>query len=381
MTKHALKIGDEVVIKKESIRELLNILQKERYETIGPIINNGAIIYDDLESIFDFPIGWNDVQQPGIYRLKKSDSKTLFGYAVGPHPWKKFLHLPAVLLWQAKRNGAGFKVFSTKDQIPKYAFIGVRPCDLNAIAIHDRVFNNGKYSDPLYNSRRKKVFIVAVNCTRPGGTCFCVSMKAGPKIESGFDIALTEVMDKDEHYFLAEAGSQMGAKILGEVTRRKARDVDKAAAEKLLEKSVAQMGRTLDTSNLRALFREHFEDPGWEDITERCLTCGNCTMVCPTCFCTNVEDANSLDGDYAERWRKWDSCFSKEFSYIHGGSIRFSEKARYRQWMIHKLVTWVDQFETFGCVGCGRCITWCPVGIDIKDEAKAILKGKAGVNT
>jgi Fe-S oxidoreductase len=98
-------------------------------------------------------------------------------------------------------------------------------------------------------------------------------------------------------------------------------------------------------------------------------------MVCPTCFCTTVEDVSDVTGDHAERWRRWDSCFTLGFSYIHGGSIRNSGKARYRQWMTHKLASWIDQFGTSGCVGCGRCITWCPVGIDITEEARAIRDG------
>ena len=107
-------------------------------------------------------------------------------------------------------------------------------------------------------------------------------------------------------------------------------------------------------------------------MAERCLTCGNCTLVCPTCFCTNVEDVGDLTGDHAERWRVWDTCFSVDYSYIHGGSVRPSGRARYRQWLTHKLATWHDQFDSSGCVGCGRCITWCPVGIDITQEVAAI---------
>ena len=95
-------------------------------------------------------------------------------------------------------------------------------------------------------------------------------------------------------------------------------------------------------------------------------------MVCPTCFCTTVEDHSDLAGETAERVRSWDSCFTLDFSYVHGGSVRTETQSRYRQWMTHKLASWIDQFGTSGCVGCGRCITWCPVGIDITEEAAAI---------
>jgi len=95
-------------------------------------------------------------------------------------------------------------------------------------------------------------------------------------------------------------------------------------------------------------------------------------MVCPTCFCSTVEDTTDLSGLHAERWRKWDSCFTLDFTYIHGGSIRREGASRYRQWITHKLAHWHDQFGSSGCTGCGRCITWCPVGIDITEEARAI---------
>ncbi len=374
MDKNNLRVKDEVILEVEGLEQLLVALKNKGYTTLGPTISGGVIIYDELISISDLPLGWNDVQEAGTYRLKRGENGSLFAYAVGPYSWKKFLHPSVVRLWKAKRNGPGFRVLPSKEQIPKYALIGVRPCELSAIGIHDKVFNTDNYSDPLYNSRRKKGLIVAVNCTRLGGTCFCTSVNTGPKAGGGFDIALTEIMDAGNHYFLAQIGSRRGAKILQVVPQREAGDKEKSTAKKLLEKAATQMGRSLKTSNLKTIFDEHFEDPSWEEVAKRCLTCGNCTMVCPTCFCCNVEDANALDGAYAERWRRWDSCFSRDFSYIHGGSIRFSEHARYRQWVTHKLVTWVDQFETLGCVGCGRCITWCPVGIDITEEAKAILE-------
>ena len=132
------------------------------------------------------------------------------------------------------------------------------------------------------------------------------------------------------------------------------------------------MGRSLDQEGLKELLYENRNHPRWDDVADRCLSCANCTMVCPTCFCTTVEDSTDLTGDTAERVRRWDSCFTMDFSYIHGGAVRKSVKSRYRQWMTHKLGTWQDQFGSSGCVGCGRCITWCPVGIDITEEVAAM---------
>ena len=132
------------------------------------------------------------------------------------------------------------------------------------------------------------------------------------------------------------------------------------------------MGRQLDTGGLRDLMGGSHAAARWDDVAARCLTCGNCTLACPTCFCTSVEDSSDLTGEHAERWELWDSCFDLDFSYLHGGSVRTSPKSRYRQWLTHKLGTWHDQFGSSGCVGCGRCIVWCPAGIDLTEEVKAL---------
>jgi Fe-S-cluster-containing hydrogenase component 2 len=128
----------------------------------------------------------------------------------------------------------------------------------------------------------------------------------------------------------------------------------------------------MDTSGIKELLYRNPEHPRWDDVAERCLACTNCTLVCPTCFCGSVEDVTDLVGETAERWRRWDSCFTLDHSFLHGGSVRSSTRARYRQWLTHKLASWIDQFGTSGCIGCGRCITWCPVGIDITEEVAAI---------
>jgi ferredoxin len=197
-------------------------------------------------------------------------------------------------------------------------------------------------------------------------------MHTGPRATSGFDLALTEVLDTEQHYFLVEVGSTRGAAILHHVPHREAQPAHLAVAERIIASTAAQMGRSLDTTDIKDLLYRNLEHPRWDEVAARCLACGNCTMVCPTCFCTTVSDVTDLTGQHAERWRTWDSCFTLDFSYVHGGSVRTSTKARYRQWLTHKLATWIDQFGTSGCVGCGRCITWCPVAIDITAEVGAI---------
>jgi sulfhydrogenase subunit beta (sulfur reductase) len=366
------------VIAPEALEDLVGVLRARGFRVLGPTVRDEAIVYDDLDSAADLPIGWTDRQEPGSYRLERREDEARFGYAVGPHSWKRFLFPPRVRLWHASRNGNGVAAVEEEplDETP-LAFIGVRACELSAIAIQDRVFVGGKYVDRDYAARREGAFLVAVNCFEPAGTCFCTSMGTGPKAQSGFDLALTELLD-GEHRLLVEAGSERGAEVLAGLTGRAAVYADLKAAAASVDSAAQRMGRKMDTHDIRDLLARNLDHSRWDDVASRCLTCGNCTLVCPTCFCSAVEDETDLAGTGAERVRVWDSCFSVDYSYIHGGSIRPSAKSRYRQWMTHKLGTWFDQFGSSGCVGCGRCITWCPVGIDITEEIAAIRATERG---
>ena len=365
--------GSLQVMEREALDELLAALRRRGFTPIGPTVSQGAIVYAELESASDLPAGWTDVQDGGTYRLQRRDDEALFGHNVGPNSWKTHLFPPTLTLWKARRTEGGeLDVAEERAEAPRHAFIGVRSCDLHAIEVQDRTFVEGPWADPDYRARREGAFIVAVNCGQAGGTCFCVSMDTGPKATSGFDLALTELLDDVGHRFLVEVGSERGGEVLAELDSRPAERTDADAAEQVLERTAAQMGRTLDTTDIRDLLYRNREHPRWDEVADRCLTCGNCTMVCPTCFCSSVDDVTDLSGDEATRVRRWESCFTLEHSYIHGGSVRNSGKARYRQWMTHKLASWIDQFGTSGCIGCGRCITWCPVAIDITEEAAAI---------
>jgi ferredoxin len=361
------------VIGREMLGELLAALRRRGFTPIGPTVRQGAIVYEEIESASDLPAGWTDVQEGGTYRLQRRDDEALFGHNVGPNSWKTHLFPPTLKLWKARRTEAGeLDVEEQPAEAPRHAFIGVRSCDLHAIEVQDRTFVEGPWADPDYRARREGSFIVAVNCGQAGGTCFCVSMDTGPRATSGFDLALTELLDGDGHRFLVEVGTERGGEVLAELDSRPAGRNDEDAAEQVVERTAAQMGRTLDTTDIRDLLYRNREHPRWDEVADRCLTCGNCTMVCPTCFCSSVDDVTDLSGEEATRVRRWESCFTLEHSYIHGGSVRNSGKARYRQWMTHKLASWIDQFGTSGCIGCGRCITWCPVAIDITEEAAAI---------
>jgi ferredoxin len=370
-----------VCITPSGFEALLEGLKKQGYQLVGPTRQNEAIVYDTLETVNDLPSGWTEEQEAGTYRLKRRDDEAFFGYTVGPHSWKKFLFPSRQRLWQGRKtDDSSFETLIDEEPAPRYAFIGVRACDLHAIQVQDQVFTGGSYQDPVYAANREDNFIVAVNCGQAAKTCFCTSMNTGPKVDDGYDIALTEIINGKNHYFVAEAGTERGNELLDQIPARPAAPEDELAAQACTEKAKAEIERSINTADIKELLYRNYDNPHWEELQQRCLSCGNCTMVCPTCFCSKVEDTTDLTGRHAERWRSWDSCFTLDFSYVHGGSVRSSVKSRYRRWLTHKLATWIEQFGSSGCVGCGRCITWCPVGIDITEEVAAI-RNSDKVNT
>jgi len=360
--------GHALTMTADRLDELFAALASRGYVCVGPTVRDGAIVYDRIERGADLPRGWTDEQAPGHYRLKKRDDAAYFGFVVGPHSWKKYLFPPERRLWQLKRAGRSFERLDEPAETPRYAFIGVRACEIAALDVQDRVFTGGPFVDPQYAAARRDAFIVAVNCTQSAATCFCVSMNTGPAARHGYDLSLTELLEP-EHGFVIRAGSEQGRDVLAGLNASPATPGHEHAEAEGIRRA-ARQSRALETVGLKALLQRHYESAQWEEVATRCLSCANCTLACPTCFCSSVEDTTDLTGDHAERWQRWDSCFNPEFSYIHGGEVRKTTASRYRQWMTHKLSTWFDQFGTSGCVGCGRCITWCPVGIDITDEAR-----------
>ncbi len=353
--------------------ELLEALRRRGYTVVGPTIRQGAIVYDQIHTLDDLPRGWTDRQAPGQYRLERRDDERYFGYVVGPHAWKQFLFPPVATIATATATAEGWQVEARDgSDAPSYALLGVRACELAAIAIQDRVFRQPGYVDPIYAARRERALIIAVNCTQAAATCFCVSMQTGPRCERGFDLAMTELDDG----FVIEIGSERGREIVAELTTESvtAEQLHRAAE---LREGATEQSRSLPREQVRDVLLNNLNHAHWADVAQRCLSCTNCTQVCPTCFCSSVTEVSDLDQTRVDRQRTWDSCFNFDFSGMNGGVVRNSIRSRYRQWLTHKLATWHDQFDTSGCVGCGRCITWCPVGIDLTVEVAAI----AGVSS
>jgi len=374
----SLKVGDRRVLERHEFPSLFRALEAKGYRVVGPTVRDGAIVYDYLSGVDDLPIGWTDRQGGGMYRLERRSDQALFGYTVGPFSWKKFLYLPRERLWTANRSGDSFVVTPEPTDGPPLAFFGMRACELAGVAIQDRVFMGGPAPDPGYSARRRRVLRIAVQCGQAGATCFCTSMGTGPGVHAGgADIILTELIDHHRHHFLLEVGTPEGAEVLEDVPLLPPAPDDTSRAQALLAATAASMGRTMQTEGIHDLLMKNLEHPRWEVVARRCLSCTNCTMVCPTCFCSNQEEVPNLAVDTVERWRRWDSCFNLGLTEMHGQAVRKSGLSRYRQWLTHKLATWQDQFGTSGCVGCGRCITWCPVGIDLTEEVAAIRAAPA----
>ena len=354
-------------------QRLLDVLSTKGYRIVGPTVRDGSVVWETIRLVSDLPIGWRDQQEPGRYRLEQTGSQEVFGVVHGPQSLKPFVFSPREPLLQIERSKSGFTTSPMLPRSEKVAVIGARACDLAGLTIQDRIFLKDAYRDPYYAARREGLFVIAVNCTRTLSTCFCASMETGPRAKHGFDLALTEVDDM----LLIEAGSEAGLDILLSLPRSPVSEELTGEATRRIEACAQSQVRRLDHSHLpQALYDAH-EHPRWDDVAGRCLACTNCTMVCPTCFCHTVEETPDLSHQRTEHARLWDSCFTQNHGYIHGKNIRPTIKDRYRMWLTHKLASWIDQFGTSGCVGCGRCITWCPVGIDLTEELPALLRPSA----
>jgi sulfhydrogenase subunit beta (sulfur reductase) len=367
----ALTIGTAAWIDKPALQGLIDRLRREGYEVIGPRIADGAVTYAEVSSLSDLPIEIQDEQEPGRYRLKQVDGGGYFDHVVGPHSLKPFLFPPRTTVLEVLRVRDSWEAIVPDLPQHKRAVIGVRSCDLHALAIQDRVFLEGPHCDPEYAACRAGLFLIAVNCARSAPTCFCVSMNTGPAVAGGADVILTEL----ETGFVLRVGTDAGMDAAGDLDWRLATAGEIDAADAIPRTAAAQQTRRINIATVHDTLMNNLEHPRWADVAQRCLSCANCTMVCPTCFCSTVNEVTDLTGDKTTRERVWESCFNADHSWTADGPVHSNTLSRYRQWLTHKLATWVDQFDTSGCVGCGRCITWCPVGIDITEEVAAMEGG------
>ncbi|ANJ66363.1 sulfite reductase subunit A [Halothiobacillus diazotrophicus] len=354
---------------RERFDDLIEALRAAGYPIVGPQVHDQAIVFDALNHAAQLPIGIVDEQSPGRYRLHASDTNRYFDWTTGPQALKPMTFVPRETLWRSVRQPDGQLEFSAEHaDMPQTAVIGIRACDLAALAIQDRHFMHGPQSDPYYVQRRERLFLVAVNCMRSSDTCFCAATGDGPKVHTGQDLSLSEL----DEGFILEAHTGQAREILASLSIGPADDEQLDRAETGIKQAADNQRRSLPAGPLQEKLVGAVDHPHWQTLNDRCLTCGNCTAVCPTCFCQSHVEEISLNGQETRHDRQWESCFNPDHSYIHGIVIRAERPQRYRQWLTHKFGTWEEQFGRGGCTGCGRCIAWCPVGIDVTEELAAV---------
>ena len=356
--------------KKDQLQLLLNRIQDNGYRCIGPQVRDGAIIYDTITDVTQLPHGISDVQSPGSYTLKKTTSGKYFAWANGPQAIKPLLFSSREKLWQSNRSEDGQISFKTLEpEARPVAVFGARACDIAAMKIQDQHFLHQQIVDPYYKIRRDNLLIIAVNCSHPAETCFCHSTGDGPFVEEGSDIVLTEL----ESGFLIQAQTINGENIIDGLSLNYRTEAQMKESDDI-EIKASKQHRQLPSLDIKSRLINELDSDEWHKIAAQCLSCGNCTAVCPTCFCHSENEAPELSGQSSTHTREWDSCFSQGHSYIHGITIRSETSQRYRQWLTHKFSTWHDQYGRSGCVGCGRCIAWCPVGIDVTKSVTQLLE-------
>ena len=367
---------------RDDLAVLVAVLRRE-HRVLAPQVRSGAIVLAELADVADLPWGVHDVTAPGRYRLEETDphdrddpddvpaGRRAFDHAVGPQGLKPLTFAPREALWRSRRSSGGRLAFeAVVEPAPRTAVLGARACDLAALQLLDQHFSHREQPDPAFARRRRSLFLVAVDCARPAATCFCASTGDGPVAAFGYDLALAELDDG----YVVRARSEAGSAVLDALRVRTATDAEVRRAERQGAAAAAAQHRRLPGVAVAGALLDRLDSPRWAAIAERCLSCGNCTAVCPTCFCHAEGDETLLDDPTCvEHCRQWDTCFAAGHSYLHGWVVRGDTRLRYRQWLTHKLDTWFEQFGRSGCVGCGRCLTWCPAGIDLLAELELLL--------
>ena len=250
---------------------------------------------------------------------------------------------------------------------PKLVF-GLRPCDAKAFFVLDKIFQNDQYTDPYWMDKRQAAVLIGLGCNQPCPTCFCTSVGAGPFHEQGLDALAFDLGDK----LLLKTLTPKGEEVLKKAQGLSPADTkDQAQGQEIKKQAEAAIKSRVETDQIdKRTVLELFEAPHWEVVQERCLNCGVCTFVCPTCHCFDIQD--EVHGQTGVRLRNWDYCMSWLFT-MHGSghNPRATKKERVRQRFMHKFkYIPLKRDGEIGCVGCGRCVTLCPVNIDVRDVVR-----------
>lgn len=317
-------------------------------------------LFWEIDSIQDTPLGYSDVQNPGSYQLIREE-EGFFRHT--QYSIKNILHPP---VQEVLKISEDFTVAQSMAEYSPTALFGVKPCDLASLKVLDRILEG----DDAYKARRNGVELIVVEeCVKPGGTCFCGSMGTGPAASGGYDLAYARLGS----VVVFKVGSDRGLGIVENLKLSPAPDhvvneylkvMEEARRESSKAPSIEEVSKALE----KAVGLEEL----WRDLSARCVGCTNCNMVCPTCFCSEFVDYVKLSGE-ANRARQWFGCLSYTYGQIAGMHYRPELFMRYRHFILHKFLFYQKQVGLPGCVGCGRCITWCPMGIDLREVISRVV--------
>ncbi|ABO48689.1 4Fe-4S ferredoxin, iron-sulfur binding domain protein [Desulforamulus reducens MI-1] len=324
-----------MILNKSETASLLDKLANE-YRVIAPVEKEGLVQFAAIQKGEEAKLDYMNAKKPGK-EILFPQSEELYSYTV---------------------DAEGVRMQDNVD--PKATIVfGMRPCDVKSMVLLDNVFKNDQYEDVYYLTRRANTLIVGLGCNEPSATCFCSSMSCGPFAKEGSDIFLTDIGEA----YVVEGISEKGKELLAKLGLAEASAEAKGQAAKLQEETKAD--GSVNIEGLAEKLGGMFEHPYWDSLYEKCLGCGACTYLCPTCHCFDIADeATDCNGC---RVRNWDACMFPLFT-LHGSghNPRPGGKARWRQRLMHKFNYFVERYNATACVGCGRCIKNCPVNLDIR---------------
>ncbi len=357
-------------LSRNNFQSLIDYLVEQDYSVIAPTIKQDAIHYQPIHHIDEMVCSYHEQSSAGSYQLVKDQSGKYFNWSNGVSCLKPWFFKPHETLWQLNLNKTPpqYQAIIPKEQ--KKAFIGVRACDLAALQLQDQHFLQDKYLHQQYHANRQQSIFIAVHCAAPSTNCFCTSTEDGPECSQGFDIVMTEL----ESGFILQGENTFSQKLIDHLPVETVSKQSWQEQDDILKRAKQKIQRAFNPEKVAKKLQQRLHDNIWQDIAEKCLACGNCTLVCPSCFCSKQGDEMPLAGNKVEHIQYWDSCFSEQHSYLGGIVIHQNIADRYKQWINHKLNWWFEQYGRSGCVGCGRCISWCPTGIDFFQQARALTE-------
>jgi ferredoxin len=299
-----------------------------------------------------------------------SDDEPFFAYLNSKNAPKNIFFPHTETMMKYTRTPQGMVFSSEVNEAGQSVLFGVRPCDAHSFVVLDKLFDQEKYKDQYYIAKRQNTTVITLACVKPPyATCFCTSVDGEPVSSEGADILLTDIGDE----YLVELVTEKGAKLAGYFGDTKADAPAEAKKAELAAKAKEAIKSKVPAHEVKPILDKNFDHPFWDTIHAKCLACGTCTYLCPTCHCFDISD--EVVGSDGIRLRSWDSCmfplFTKETS---GHNPRPSQKERWRQRTMHKFKYYIDMFNTIGCVGCGRCVMYCPVNLDIRKVVEDISK-------